>query len=250
MQSIPKQAKWPHINTGDNTMRTLTLSLSFLALLNACNHKANAPEEEIDRSVDIVTMTTPTLPTTGTTDTDLPETAPSLEDLDEDGYYSVESGGDDCNDDNAEINPDSIEIDNDDLDNNCDGQIDECGPGFRRISTIYTAPAGATINWMSLWILEEVGVDDIEDSNVLETPLADVTATVADNVATLLYDRCLIDTALISTNAEFVDASGATHWMCEAATVTGLEVFANGVDISAEIWADVWNSDGACDAAL
>lgn len=45
-------------------------------------------------------------------------------DKDRDGYISVECGGDDCDDNNAGIHPDATEI-CDEIDNNCNGNINE-----------------------------------------------------------------------------------------------------------------------------
>ena len=51
-------------------------------------------------------------------------------DLDEDGYFAASCGGDDCNDNDAAINPGALEVCGDNIDNNCDGAIDEdCGGG-------------------------------------------------------------------------------------------------------------------------
>ena len=50
------------------------------------------------------------------------------DDLDGDGFVSEACGGNDCNDNDPEINPLAGEICDDGVDNNCDGQIDEgCG---------------------------------------------------------------------------------------------------------------------------
>jgi len=52
-------------------------------------------------------------------------------DEDGDGYASVEFGGEDCNDDDPSIGPHATEV-CDEVDNNCDGEIDE-----DRMSTFY-----------------------------------------------------------------------------------------------------------------
>lgn len=55
---------------------------------------------------------------------------PSFDDTDQDGdgYDSIEDGGDDCDDSNASIHPGAEEICDDDVDNDCDGLIDENDP--------------------------------------------------------------------------------------------------------------------------
>jgi hypothetical protein len=49
-------------------------------------------------------------------------------DQDQDGFNSLEFGGEDCDDNNPEINPDAIDF-CDNLDNNCNNLIDELGCG-------------------------------------------------------------------------------------------------------------------------
>jgi len=49
-----------------------------------------------------------------------------LTDVDGDGYDATEAGGDDCDDMDLATNPASVEL-CDDIDNNCDGQVDEDG---------------------------------------------------------------------------------------------------------------------------
>lgn len=46
------------------------------------------------------------------------------DDIDEDGYVSEACGGDDCNDNNALVNPGMTEICDDGLDNDCNGAVD------------------------------------------------------------------------------------------------------------------------------
>ena len=52
------------------------------------------------------------------------EKADTKVDLDEDGHASIDSGGDDCDDENPNVNPSFTEI-CDDIDNDCDEEIDE-----------------------------------------------------------------------------------------------------------------------------
>jgi len=52
-------------------------------------------------------------------------TAACDRDADGDGYMAIDCGGDDCDDQDASVNPGAAEICGDLLDNNCDGQVDE-----------------------------------------------------------------------------------------------------------------------------
>lgn len=53
---------------------------------------------------------------------DIEITASGYFDYDGDGYYGIGSGGDDCDDDDASINPGAIEVLNDGIDQDCDGE--------------------------------------------------------------------------------------------------------------------------------
>ncbi len=57
------------------------------------------------------------------------ELPPGAEDGDGDGYASIASGGDDCDDGDDSIHPGAAEVCGDGLDNNCDGAIDDQGEG-------------------------------------------------------------------------------------------------------------------------
>ena len=58
------------------------------------------------------------------------ESSPTvLIDADGDGYASVESGGEDCNDQDPDISPFDPEVCGDGVDNNCDGVVDDNGVG-------------------------------------------------------------------------------------------------------------------------
>ncbi len=46
-------------------------------------------------------------------------------DEDNDGFYSLDSGGNDCDDTNASINPDATDDNGDGVDDDCDGNVDE-----------------------------------------------------------------------------------------------------------------------------
>jgi len=72
------------------------------------------------------------------------------DDVDGDGFDGLSDdcpGGTDCNDHNADINPDEFERCGDLVDNDCDGTVDEdecrCAPGSAR--TCYTGPAGTML---------------------------------------------------------------------------------------------------------
>jgi uncharacterized protein YjiK len=60
---------------------------------------------------------------TDTSDTDTTDTGPDL-DADDDGYISTAHGGDDCDDDNPDINPGAAEVYYDGVDADCDGASD------------------------------------------------------------------------------------------------------------------------------
>ena len=51
------------------------------------------------------------------------DTGPTT-DLDGDGFLAIEDGGEDCDDTSAWINPDADEICDDEIDNDCDGDVD------------------------------------------------------------------------------------------------------------------------------
>ncbi len=54
-----------------------------------------------------------------------------MKDVDGDSYYATEAAGDDCDDNNPDVNPGQNEICYEPFDNNCDGVVNEnCGPGF------------------------------------------------------------------------------------------------------------------------
>ena len=53
----------------------------------------------------------------------------SAHDRDGDGFDNAELGGEDCDDDNPLVNPSSPEVCGDNVDNNCDGVIDDDGVG-------------------------------------------------------------------------------------------------------------------------
>ncbi len=54
----------------------------------------------------------------------LEETCGECVDADKDGAADITCGGTDCNDSDPNVGPDSLEI-CDNVDNNCDGQVDE-----------------------------------------------------------------------------------------------------------------------------
>ncbi len=54
---------------------------------------------------------------------------PGCWDEDEDGFTSLECGGDDCQDDSYDVRPNALEICDDLVDNNCDGAVDAMDPG-------------------------------------------------------------------------------------------------------------------------
>ena len=71
-----------------------------------------------------------------------------IRDVDNDGYDAEACGGDDCNDNRADINPAAEEVPDDFTDNDCDGMVDETGgtgcPSEGKL------PTGVAYGWMGL----------------------------------------------------------------------------------------------------
>lgn len=105
-------------------MRLYT-SVVFASLLVACESFDGTDKDPVvsepgtDDTGEIDTGT----PDTGTADTGTGETGIPPEDNDRDGFYSLESGGDDCDDARTDVYPGAPEL-CDGTDNDCDGKAD------------------------------------------------------------------------------------------------------------------------------
>jgi hypothetical protein len=89
-------------------------------------------------------------------------------DVDNDGYESVSCGGDDCDDNNKDINPGAFD-DCDSKDNDCDGLVDEGNCGTN--SCVCSCPDGDGDGFRN-WVC---GGNDCNDTNLSINPnMADI----------------------------------------------------------------------------
>ena len=105
---------------------SITMSLLTFGLFTACGDK----EEDTATTTDTATTEETD---TEETDTEETDTEDPITDADGDGF----EGDDDCNDDNAAVNPDAEDVVGDGVDNNCDGidGLDTDGDGYAAIAS-------------------------------------------------------------------------------------------------------------------
>jgi hypothetical protein len=132
-----------------------------------------------------------------TNDSDCVESPPICPDNDGDGYEDVACGGDDCNDDNPEINPGATENCVDGVDNDCDGYIDSgpsCvnipgeifggGQGTRDAAITYdTGPNMQSKNFINATFQDTVTFTVYNNTGLIALPVGDVTASAKGKIS-------------------------------------------------------------------
>ncbi len=116
-------------------MRTSLLVALALLPLVACRSKADTGVDSVTIPGDSAINVDSHFDDTGSGDSAVPV------DADGDGYTSVASGGDDCDDTNPAVFPGAAEV-CDGIDNDCDGLIDDADPNVSATTTWYADADG------------------------------------------------------------------------------------------------------------
>jgi hypothetical protein len=183
-------------------MRTNLVSLVLALTLTGCQYGRYTPAE------DVGTIPGGTMPTTTWTTPTTPVTTPVDNDVDGDGHDSVASGGDDCNDSDAAVNPDMVDDSCDGVDQNCDDQDADAISDTARSAS---ACGGVDDDGDGYMDVDGDGVViDCDDTDPLVNPGADETTYNGDDDdcdATTLDDDLDQDGALIATDCDDLDST-------------------------------------------
>ncbi|MFZ2681499.1 MAG: putative metal-binding motif-containing protein [Patescibacteria group bacterium] len=171
-------------------------------------------------------------------------------DADGDSFTSLDQGGTDCDDNNAEAYPGNVELLHNGFDDDCDPttQDDACAEGFGEVRGKYTAPEDTTIKSIGGKTRGGVLWNWTDWTN---SPPHGMTTEIVNNVVTFNYLICLNDQVAWELSTEFTyPAIPAIQYSCQSSEMSGeWTVLRDGIEQNVEPY--VWDPDtGACSALV